>query len=392
VKRPVFFFLLAVGFLLASVLPSQAGFRQLSFENCLADCTRYLNMLENTDSAGMTGDEARAGFEKAEAQLRSLVSAIATKIEISKARKSANGWARRGGEEATAYRKASDLALELIDDRETQLSSGTSAASQEIMTEIDIPWSMIHQQQMDKAVEACRRIIGPFSSEAGFPGTLPPDLQGKSWQEIRVRLAQNCSQCAKIMLELVEKFNLPIRLRLGAMYFRKRFVLGTLIYPHKTETDRVHEFQCRTFAGACSEGLKEMGLWANPEPIWSGDIAWAKPIREGLDRVKSLLPEFPEAIAEADARTTWKKLAAKTVQAGSEAGMTAARVGGFQFPAWRLKFAVKYFKAATKAAVAGSWESRETDTLYWKQACIRLQKALAPLKTEIDELLGSLPN
>lgn len=393
-KRQAFFLMFAACFLLTGVQPTLAAFRQLSFENCLADCTRHLNALEYTDSAGMTGDEARAGFEKAETQLRKIVSAVATKIEISKARKSANAWAKRGGEEATAYRKVSDLALELIDARETQVGVGAAApaASREIMTEVDIPWAMIHQQQMEKAVEACRRIIAPFSSEAGFPGKLPPDLQGKTWQEIRIRIAQNCSQCAKIMVELVEKYKLPVRLRLGAMYFRKRFTLGTFIYPHKTETDRIHELQCRTFAGECSEGLKEMSLWTNPEPIWTGDIAWAKPIREGLGRVKALLPEFPESIDEAGAKNLWKQLAEKTVKAGSEAGMTAARVGGFQFPAWRLKFAVKYFKAAAKASVAGNWESRETDTLYWKQACIRLQKAIEPLRAEIDELLASLPN
>lgn len=257
--------------------------------------------------------------------------------------------------------------------------------------EVDVPWQWIHQQQIDKAVEQCRQLLAPFSAEAGFPGTLPEELKGKSWQEIRIKLAQNCSKSAKIMLELVDKYKLPVRLRLGAMYFRKRFILGTHIYPHKTETDRVHEFQCRDFAGACDIGLKEMKFWASAEPIWTGDMLWAKTIREGLERVKSMLPTFPQKIGEAEAREIWRELASKAVKAGNEAGMVSTRVGGFDFPAWRLKFAVKYFKAAAKAAVAGSWYARETDPLYWQQACIKLQKAVEPLAGEIDELLSSLP-
>ena len=97
-----------------------------------------------------------------------------------------------------------------------------------------------------------------------------------------------------------------------------------------------------------------MKLWASAEPIWTGDMLWAKTIREGLERVKSMLPTFPQKIGEAEAREIWRELASKAVKAGNEAGMVSTRVGGFDFPAWRLKFAVKYFKAAAKAAVAGS--------------------------------------
>lgn len=256
--------------------------------------------------------------------------------------------------------------------------------------EVDIPWQLVHQQAMEKAVERCREIIGPFSAEAGFPEQLPPALIGKSWAEIRVKVAQACFKCSKIFEELLEKQKFPVRIRLGAKYFRKRFILGTHIYPQKTESSRVHEFQCRDFANSCKIGLDEMKYWVTPEPIWTGDIVWAKNAREGLTRVKSMLPAIPEAAAE-DARNIWQNAARAAIYAGNEAGMTASKVGGFDFPAWRLKFAVKYFKAATKEAVAGSWYSRETDPEYWQQACVKLRQSLEPLAAEIDELLESLP-
>jgi len=47
-----------------------------------------------------------------------------------------------------------------------------------------------------------------------------------------------------------------------------------------------------------------------------------------------------------------------------------------------LKYAVKYFKAASKAAVSNNWHSRESDSEYWKQAVIKLKKAIEPLSAD----------
>ena len=265
------------------------------------------------------------------------------------------------------------------------LASGT------LLAEVDVPWSMLQQQQIDKAVTSCREIISPYSAEAGFPDKLPKNLLGKNWETIRRKIAEDCFKCSRIMLELIEKSRLPIKERLGAMYFRKRFVMGTAIYPHTSESDKVHEFQCRSFAADCKNGLNEMKYWQSPEPIWTGDVVWFKNAASGLTAVKEMLPAFPDELADNNAREFWRHAADLAVKAGNAAGMAATRIGDFNFPSWRLKFAVKYFKAASKAAVSDSWHARETDPVYWQQACIKLKKAIEPLATEIDELLASLP-
>ncbi|MDD3148854.1 MAG: hypothetical protein PHD82_16290, partial [Candidatus Riflebacteria bacterium] len=207
---------------------------------------------------------------------------------------------------------------------------------------------------------------------------------------IRRKVAEDCFKCSRIMLDLLEKNKLPVKVRLGAMYFRKRFVMGTAIYPQADESDKVHEFQCRTFANDCKNGLNEMRFWQTAEPVWSGDMVWNKNATAGLENVKEMLPVFPAEIDDNNAREFWRYAADMAVKAGNEAGMAATRIGDFNFPSWRLKFAVKYFKAATKAAVSGSWHARQTDAEYWQQACLKLKKAIEPLSAEIDELLESL--
>lgn len=247
------------------------------------------------------------------------------------------------------------------------------------------------QQLIEKAVEQCRQIIRPFSEEAGFPAVLPASLKGKLWKEIHTGVAKNCAECATIMQTLVDKHNLPLRQRLGAMYFSKSFMLETRIFPLPTAADSAHEIKCGDFAGSCDMLLKEMKLWAMPDQAHSYDMVWAQNTRDGLERIKSMLPTFTHKVANAEARKIYKDLAAKTIDAGNEAGMVANRVGSFGFPAWRLRFAVKYFKAAALEAVAGVQDKEENDENYWQQACGRLKKAIEPLPRQIDALLNSLP-
>ncbi len=266
-------------------------------------------------------------------------------------------------------------------------------ASPNLYGEENAPWQLLHQQAVEKAVNQCREIIFPFSAQAGFPNKLPKELIGKSWQEIRIAVAKACFKCSRVFMEMTEKYEFPVKMRLGAQYFRKRFILGTHIYPHKTESSRVHEFQCRDFANSCDLGLKELELWARAEPLpGAAEIVWATNAHAGLTRVKEMLPSLPKQIPDENARQTWQRIARSTILAGNEAGMTAARVGNHDFPAWRLKFAVKYFKATAKAAVAGSWYSRETNPEYWQQACLKLKSAVEPLTIEVNELLKSLPS
>ncbi len=378
-------------------LQSFAAFSINSFDACMEEFVKHLHVLENTDSAGMSGDEARAGLARAEKKLQNLINGLSNPREISKARKAANAWIKRAGKEATPLAKAGKAAVDLIQKQEREIAASGpfnayETADNTAVNKADELWPMLYQQEIDKAVAQCREIIAPFSSESGFPDNLPEELRGKDWETIRRKVAESCFKCSRIMFELIEKCKFPIKLRLGAMYFRKRFVMGTMIYPNKTESDKVHEFQCRSFAEECTVGLNEMRCWKTAEPVWTGDIVWVKNASAGLARVKEMLPTFPTEIDAGQARTLWRQAADKAIKAGNEAGMTASRVGDvINFPSWRLKFAVKYFKAATKAAVSGSWHSRESDPEYWKQACIKLKKAIEPLSAEIDELLNSLP-
>lgn len=80
-----------------------------------------------------------------------------------------------------------------------------------------------------------------------------------------------------------------------------------------------------------------------------------------------------------------------TVSAGKEAEMLADRVGSFSFPAWQLKFAVKYFMAAAISAVSEAQEGDRNNLNDWQQADVRLRKAAEALAGQIDELLDSLP-
>lgn len=378
-------------------LPLFAAFSINAFDACIEEYVKNLNVLENTDSSGISGDNARAGMVKAEKQLQSLVNGLSNSREISRARKAANAWIKKGGDEATALSKAGTAAVKLIEQKEESLASSGSFsaykdAGNNAVSEIDVPWAMLHQQAIEKAVAQIREIMLPYSSESGFPEILPQELRGKDWGTIRRKVAEECFKCSRIMLAMIEKNKLDVKLRLGAMYFRKRFVMGTAIYPHRNESDKVHEFQCRSFATECEAGLNEMRYWKTAEPIWTGDVVWVKNATEGLTRVKELLPVFPGEISDTEAREVWRQAAEQAVKASNEAGMAASRIGDvINFPSWRLKYAVKYFKAATKAAVSDAWHSRESDPEYWKQACIKLKQAIEPLSAEIDELLASLP-
>ena len=192
------------------------------------------------------------------------------------------------------------------------------------------------------------------------------------------------------MGELLRKNRFPIKIELGGRYFVKRLEIGAKEFKEKSGNERVHEFLCRDFASACDIGLDEMRRWASPETIFTMEYFWHKNITEGLTAVKSRLPVIPTVIAPEDAQQTWKRAASALVAAGNEAGMTASRVGGFDFPAYRLHFAVKYFKAAAKAAVIENWYSRTTDPAFWIEACNTLRAETNAISEDIDALLASL--
>jgi len=173
-----------------------------------------------------------------------------------------------------------------------------------------------------------------------------------------------------------------VRLRLGAMYFEKECMLAARMkIPEKYGN----------FVEFRDNILSEMKLWAVAEPTWSYDHVWTGKTRSGLERIKSMLPDFKKAHAGTDARKNYEETAAQTVSACKEAEMLADRVGSFSFPAWQLKFAVRYFMAAAICAVSETQEGDRNNLSDWQQANARLRNAVDALAGHIDELLGSLP-
>lgn len=256
--------------------------------------------------------------------------------------------------------------------------------------EVDVPWAWIQQEAISKTVGEVTQLLSPAGAKAGFPDKRPAKLENKSFEAL-YRYAANLSEKGRgIFAEMIGKNRFPVKVDLGARYFLKRLEIGAREYAEKTGNERVHEFLCRDFASACDIGLAEMQLWASPEAVFTMEYLWYDRVREGLDRVKAKMPMIPEGIAPAGAREIWRKAASALVSAGNEAGMTASQIGGFQFPAWRLHFAVKYFKAASKAAVVNLWYSDNADSAFWVDACSRLRNDVSRLTSEIDTLLATL--
>jgi len=234
----------------------------------------------------------------------------------------------------------------------------------------DIEMRREQQKLIEKAVEKCFQIIGQL------------DAGGKAGDKSSSIAVKSCNECAVIMRELAGKKWLPVRLRLGAMYFEKEFMLAARA--------KFHE-KFGNFAEFRDNILSEMKLWAIAEPTWSYDHVWTGKARSGLERLKGMLPDFKKAHAGTDARKNYEETVAMTVSAGKEAEMLADRVGSFSFPAWQLKFAVKFFMAAAISAVSEAQEGDKNNLNDWQQADVRLRKAAEALAGQIDELLDSLP-
>ncbi|HNV71906.1 MAG TPA: hypothetical protein PKO06_19535, partial [Candidatus Ozemobacteraceae bacterium] len=131
-------------------------------------------------------------------------------------------------------------------------------------------------------------------------------------------------------------------------------------------------------------------LFVYPEPMLSTDMLYVPKVREGLLRAKNLLPIVPAAVTPEQAETIWREMARLVAKAGNDVGMTARMVGYWDFPAWKLRFAVKYFQVAAKVAVDSEWEKTGGDAQVWQKACEKLGERVNQLKTEIDEFLATL--
>jgi len=252
--------------------------------------------------------------------------------------------------------------------------------------EVDIPWQWIHQQGIDETVKKLDALLGPFRASAGFP-----DLAGKDWATVYRRATAASGEAAALMDQLIAKMRFPLKIELGARYLRARFAIGSRYQLGVAHTEEANEFLCREFGRLCDLGFKEIQLWASAEPIFTMENLWTRTIVDGLGRARAMLPTLPATVPPAQAREIWRKAATAAVAASNEIGLTASRVGGFQFPAWRLRYAVKYFKAAIKDAVIDWWDATPRDPAAWVTACDRLRACVEGLPAGFDALIRTLP-
>lgn len=258
-----------------------------------------------------------------------------------------------------------------------------------LYAEIDIPWQMIHQTAIDKTVSQINAMLGPVGKNQGFPDKKPAKIKTGNYEQLYYHAAELSEKAGRKMAELLQQHRFPIKIELGARYFLKRFEIGAREFNEKSGNERIFEFLCRDFASACDIGLDELRRWASPESIYTMEHFWHKNIREGLTQVQSRLPLIPTEIAAEEAQQIWRQSASALIRATNEAGMVASKVGAFDFPAYRLHFAVKYFKAAGKAAVVANWYNRQDDPEFWVAACTQLRKEIAHISAEINSLLAS---
>lgn len=262
-----------------------------------------------------------------------------------------------------------------------------------LRAEVDVPWGMIHESAISKSIIELKEMLLPFGAQAGFPDTRPAGLENASYEELYKAAAARSKEGSQLYAEMIRKFHFPTRIELGAKYFMKRLEIGSQLYPEKTGNEKVFEFLCRDFAAACDLGFEELRFWGIAEGIYMFDNIWFKNIQEGFVpvKLKMLKAEVPQQVAPADAREIWKQAASALMAAGNEAGIASTKVGsmGFAaFPAWRLKYAIKYFKAASKAAVVDLWHSRNTDPNFWVKACDKLRQDITEINGEMDAFLA----
>ncbi len=254
------------------------------------------------------------------------------------------------------------------------------------------PWNTLYEKPISDAAAKIRELLLPFSAKAGFPDTRPAGLERASYEELYKAAATASKKGSDIFAGLVKFFGSNIRWYLSPKYFQKRLEIGAQLYPEHKGNEKIFEFLCRDFAAAADRGFEELRYWALAEGMVL-DLVWFKAIQEGFVPVKEkmALAFVPENIAPADAKTIWKQAAAALIEAGNQAGIASTKVGsmGFAaFPAWRLKYGIKYFKAAAKAAVAENWHSRNSSPEFWVKACKQLKEDISTINAEIDQFLA----
>ncbi len=255
-------------------------------------------------------------------------------------------------------------------------------------------YGTVYDAPIEKSVKQLTGLLSPFSAKNGFPQQRPQGLEKLSYEELYKVAASKSKIGNEILTAMLEKFRFPVRLELGAKYFQKRLEIGSQLYSEKSGNEKVFAFLCRDFAEACDKGLEELKYWAYPEGLVFDNI-WFKNIQTGFIPVKEKMAKvsIPSNINPETARETWKNAASALMSAGSAAGLASTKVGSgglANFPAWRLKYCIKYFKAAAKAAVVKSWHSRNCSTKYWMKACDKLRSDIDQINIDMEKFLSKM--
>ncbi len=261
-----------------------------------------------------------------------------------------------------------------------------------LRADIDLAQATIYENAIASSIAQLKTLLLPFGAQSGFPDVKPAGLETASYEELYKAAAARSAEGSRVLADMVSKFRFPVRIELSAKYFMKRLEIGAQLYPEKAGNEKVFEFLCRDFATACDNGFEELRFWGIQE-LLAFDNIWFKNIQAGFEpvKIKMLAAVLPEQITPENAKEAWSRAASALVAAGNEAGIASTKVGstGFVgFPAWRLQFAIKYFKAAGKAAVIDLWHSRTTDSAVWVKGCEKLRKDIEGLNNEMDTFLS----
>lgn len=252
-------------------------------------------------------------------------------------------------------------------------------------------------QKIEVAVMKCdaqlKALLLPFGTKAGFPGTKPQGLENASYEKLYKTAAGSAAQGSMIIEKFIQTTkNMPYSLEFSSRYFMKRLQIAAYEYSDLSGNEKAFQHLCHEFAADCDRGFEELRFWAISEMLVFDNI-WFKNIQEAFVPVKAKMEQavIPDVVDPSQARETWKTAANALMEAGNAAGIASTKVGVgglIGMPAWRLRLAIKYFKAAAKEAVVDMWHAKATDPQVWLQACNTLRKKIEIINTEMANFLA----
>lgn len=251
-------------------------------------------------------------------------------------------------------------------------------------------------QKIQDAVIKCdtqlKALLLPFGAKAGFPETKPKGLESASYEKLYKTAASTAAQGSKVIAMFLQTTkNLPYSLEFSSKYFMKRLEIASHEYSDFSGNEKAFKHLCNGFASDCDRGFEELRFWALSEMLVFDNV-WFKNIQKAFIPVNEKLAKatMPESVTSSQAREIWKETAVALTEVGNAAGIASTKVGVgglIGMPAYRLRLAIKYFKASCKAAVVEMWHSQTTDEKAWLEACDKLRKDIKLINAEIDNFL-----